>query len=445
MPISRRDLVTSGAAGAITSLGVRAAGSETAQGQTRPASIPWQVATDRPSDVRGGVDVLRGYDMRNDLNPRRLTMAMWDVAFALRHAPGGSFADFDKVLDEAVEREYNTIRIDPMPQWIDYNNPDRIIEWPDPHQPYMPWLWNTGVRGPVGAWVIDFMQKLLRRKSLYYTLSAWWFAPGVPTSPRAGTPELLRNPANMTEGAEMWATMLTAWKKRFGFDHLVYVDVANETPYFFPHQMERFKKETGEDFEAPRSFSPTQIAFFANEINPALKLLRQEFPELRFTTSLHGDMRWFDVPLELDCLDVHFYADSDPRWNERTRFGEFINDHLFETDRWFAEFSERSMKTASAIAPMLRARQRYKMSEFAHWAARRGSPLTTSEAWASWFYIDHPKLDWGWLLDWAKWSVDDAIACGFWGWTPHNYVQPQFANWKNAEWHRALNERFLHS
>ena len=57
-----------------------------------------------------------------------------------------------------------------------------------------------------------------------------------------------------------------------------------------------------------------------------------------------------------------------------------------------------------------------------------GSPLTTSESWASWYYFDDPKLDWGWLLDWAKWSVDDAIACKFWGWTPHNYAQPQFAN-----------------
>jgi len=60
-------------------------------------------------------------------------------------------------------------------------------------------------------------------------------------------------------------------------------------------------------------------------------------------------------------------------------------------------------------------------------------------------YLRDRTLDWGWLLDWAKWSVDDAIACGFWGWTPHNYAQPQFANWKNADWHRTLNERFLHS
>jgi hypothetical protein len=85
------------------------------------------------------------------------------------------------------------------------------------------------------------------------------------------------------------------------------------------------------------------------------------------------------------------------------------------------------------------------MAEFANWAARRGAPLTTSEAWASWFYFDDPQLDWGWLLDWAKWSVEDAIAFKFWGWTPHNYVQPQFANWKDAKWHRTLNERFLQS
>ena len=75
MAVSRRDLVTYGAAGAITSLVVGAAGSDTAQGQTESAAIPGQVATDRPPDVRGGLDVLRGYDMRNDLNPRRLTMA----------------------------------------------------------------------------------------------------------------------------------------------------------------------------------------------------------------------------------------------------------------------------------------------------------------------------------------------------------------------------------
>ncbi len=30
-----------------------------------------------------------------------------------------------------------------------------------------------------------------------------------------------------------------------------------------------------------------------------------------------------------------------------------------------------------------------------------------------------------------------------WGWTPHNYCQPQFANWKDVRWHRTLTDRFL--
>ncbi|HUX43747.1 MAG TPA: cellulase-like family protein [Terracidiphilus sp.] len=370
-------------------------------------------------------------------------MAMWDVAYALRHGPGGSFSDYDRVLDDAVERGYNTLRIDPMPQWLNLRKPERILTWPDPHQPFMPWNWNTSVKGPVAEWVIDFIEKLHRRPSLNYTLSAWWFMPGLSTSPPC--PEPLRRPANMVEGAEMWAVMLTDWKQRFGFDRLLYVDIANETPYFFPDFSERFKAVTGKGFGEVASFSPEQKAFLAGEINKSLKLLRREFPELRFTTSIHGDLRWLDVPLELDCLDVHFYADADPRWTERTRFDEFSADGLFEKDSWFAEFSERSMKTAAAMAPMLRARQRFKMAEFSGWANRRGAPLTTSEAWSTWYYIDNPKLDWGWLLDWSKWSCDDAIACGFWGWTPHNYAQPQFANWKDVKWHRTLNERFLHS
>jgi hypothetical protein len=413
----------------------------TSQEASSPGAVPTQLATDRASQPAAcGFD---SYDMRNDLKPGRLTMAMWDLAYALRHMPGGSFADYDRVLDEAVERGYNTLRIDPMPQWIDLRKPDRVLEWSDPHQPFMPWNWNTAVKGPVGLWVIDFVEKLLRRSSLNITLSAWWSMTGSSDSPAMPAP--LRRPANMTEGAEMWAVLLTDWKKRFGLERIVYVDLANETPYFFPGFGERLKKATGVGFGDLAAFSPAQSAFMAEEINKGLGLLRREFPELRFTTSIHGDLRWLEVPLEMDCLDVHFYADADPRWNERTRFGEFASDHLFETDRWFKEFSDRSVKTAAAMAPMLRARQRFKMKEFAAWAERRGTPLTTSEAWSTWFYFDDPKLDWGWLLDWAKWSVDDAIACRFWGWTPHNYAQPQFANWKDVKWHRTLNERFLKS
>lgn len=443
MTVSRRRLFAYGASGALAAFvhgGPAAAEAGSQEGSPAP-QMPAQIATDRTSST--GSCGLDGFDMRSGLKPARLTMAMWDQAYALRHIPGGSFADYDRVLDETVERGYNTVRIDPMPQWLDLKSPERILEWADPRQPFMPWGWNTSVKGPAAQWVIDFVEKLHRRPSLYYTLSGWWFMPGGPTALSVPTP--LRKPTTMAEGAEMWAVMLTDWKKRFGFDRLIYVDIANETPYFFPGFQDNFKKTVGADFGSFPVFSAAAASFLADEINKALKLLRREFPELRFTTSIHGDLRWLDVPLELDCLDVHFYADADPRWTERTQFDELVSSGMYENSRQFKDFSDRSGKAAAAMAPMLRERQRFKMAEFASWAARRGAPLTTSEAWASWFYFDDPQLDWGWLLDWAKWSVEDAIAFKFWGWTPHNYVQPQFANWKDAKWHRALNERFLQS
>jgi hypothetical protein len=41
-----------------------------------------------------------------------------------------------------------------------------------------------------------------------------------------------------------------------------------------------------------------------------------------------------------------------------------------------------------------------------------------------------------------EWSVEDALEYGMWGWTPRNYCQPQFHNWKDVAWHRRLTERF---
>ena len=402
-----------------------------------PAQVPSHSSKTSATRLPAGA-----FDPRDHLTPRRLTMAMWDQAFLLRHTPGGSFADWDRVLDETVERGYNTVRLDPMPQWIDLATPDAELHWPDPKQPFLPWDWNTAVTAPAGRWLIEFMEKLLARPSLHYTLSCWWFgcAPGASLQ----GPPVRRQPRTHAEGGEMWAEQLREWQRRFGFDRLVYIDLANEVPYFFPGFLDRLKHDHGLDWGAAAAFTPAQAQAIAEELNASLAALRREFPSVRFTASIHADLRWLDVPLELDCLDVHFYADADPRWSQRTRFGELM-PHLFTRNDWHAEFSDRCRQTAGAIAPMLRQRQRAKLSHFAAWAAERGMPLTTTEAWSSWYYFDSPDLDWGWLLEWAAWSVDDAIDARMWGWTPHNYLQPHFANWRDVRWHRQLTDQFLRS
>ncbi|RVT39439.1 cellulase-like family protein [Sphingobium algorifonticola] len=433
--LSRREMFGIGAAAAISAVGTR--------GQAAPAQdgpeFPNQVASQARSAKRSGKAPLRsGFDMRDGLSPRRLTMAMWDQSFVLRHGPGGSFADFDRVLKETEDRRYNVVRIDPMPQYVDLKNTAQVHDWPDRGLPFVPWSPPPGAqKTPTARWIIDFMEKLLGRSTLHYTLSAWWFGW------RGTHLKATRTPENTMQAAEMWAVMLRDWQRLFGFDRLLYVDVVNEFPFFAPYVQSRFEKETGGGW-GNGAFTPTQVEWLIREINPALAALRGEFPQLRFNLSIHGDERWLDVPVEHDCLDVHFYADADPRWDARTRFGARSAD-FFKSDRAYKDFSTRAIQASKVMAPMFRARQRAKLSNFAAMAEQRGMPLTTTESWASWFYIDHPDLDWGWLLEWASWTVDDAIDFGMWGWTPHNYVQPQFPNWRDVRWHRALNERFLAS
>ncbi len=380
------------------------------------------------------------FDMRDWLNPRRLTIVMWDQAFLLRHVPGESYENYDRILDETIERGYNTLRLDPMPQWLDLSRPETVYCWDDPQTPYLPWCWNKAGQGLLVEWLIEFMEKVQRRR-LNYILSAWWFT-NISSSPLPVSPNDLHT---HPEAAEAWARMLREWQKHFGFDGLVYVDLHNELPFFLPDFEQRYERETGSPWnEGGDPLNAQQIAFLASEVNPALANLQREFPQLRFTASIHGDERWTDVPLQFDCLDVHFYADADPRWLNRTRFVDFM-PHFFTDTVWHKEFSQRCMATRQSTAPMLRAAQRSKLATFSAWAEIKGMPLTTSKSWSSWFYTDSPDLDWGWLLDWSEWSVDDASEYRMWGWTPHNYCQPQFKNWQDLQWHRRLTDRFLRS
>src|ERR1035438_7647614 len=93
MTVSRRRLFAYGTAGALAAFvhgGPAAAEAGSQEGSSSP-QMPAQIATDRASS-RGACG-LDGFDMRSGLKPARLTMAMWDQAYALRHIPGGSFAD----------------------------------------------------------------------------------------------------------------------------------------------------------------------------------------------------------------------------------------------------------------------------------------------------------------------------------------------------------------
>lgn len=340
---------------------------------------------------------LQDFDMRKYLSPNRLTVIMWDYTYLTRHMNGESFEDYDAVIDQAIENGYNTIRIDPLPHVIDLMNPNTVNSRESLYeQKYHPWDTPKAFKGSLGSYLMEFIEKI-KSKNLYYCLSGWFF-------PFVGCPR----PNSLIETVPQWIKLLSDWKEIFGFENCVYVDLANEYPYFLNNRLETSIRENG-----PR-WSDGWNRAIRDEVNSCLKKMRNYFPELRFTVSLHGDIHWIDVGLELDVMDIHFYADADNRFNDRTNFDINYNA-FFKTDKLYKDFSDRCTKSHKAMAPMYRARQRSNLSAFVDWSKVSGTPLITTESWASWFYTDHQDLDWEWLLEWSQWSVEDAIDYKMWG------------------------------
>jgi hypothetical protein len=81
------------------------------------------------------------HDMRDDLVPSRLTIAMWDFSWMFGHHPGGPFEDWSKSLDELKERKFNTVRIDAFPLLIAELEADGKEVYAYPASP-----WRTGVK-----------------------------------------------------------------------------------------------------------------------------------------------------------------------------------------------------------------------------------------------------------------------------------------------------------
>src|ERR1700709_2850137 len=50
--------------------------------------------------------------------PRPLAIAMWDFSWLERRWPGGGYENWNRALDELVERGYNAVRIDAFPHLV---------------------------------------------------------------------------------------------------------------------------------------------------------------------------------------------------------------------------------------------------------------------------------------------------------------------------------------
>jgi hypothetical protein len=392
-------------------------------------------------------------DMRDALQPRRVTNAMWDFSWLTQHYPGGAFADFDRAADALVERGFNTVRIDAFPLVIGaLKSENETITLPG--DPLANWGMSDRDRehAPVRE-LIEFM-RAMKRRGLSVILSSW----GKDCKEYPGrTTALAKDRAGFRK---CWERTLDILGSADALDPVLYVDLDQEFPYFSPFQnelnelatkpaanrsLETAMEEAGQ-FEqglTRLAWKPAQMDYVRGLFSEMLPAFQARYPRLRFTyslTSFHKEVRALGLQL-FDVLELHLWIHS-PRFDNRSGFNNLTKDR---GARSYQDYAGRLVATLDTVGPMLVQEMRNKLAFARAWADEIAAPVVTTEAWGPWWHMDHPDLDWGWLRDWCEQCMTLAGEYKFWGVTPWNYSHPYWKNWADAAWYRKVNKRFLRS
>ena len=165
------------------------------------------------------------YDMRDALTPSRLTIAMWDYSWLMCHYPEGAFNDYAVIVSELKKRCFNTVRIDCFPVLMMLsNNQEFITIEASPNA-------NWGVRDRVVQHQLknEFLELMneLKKQGVYVILSTW----------NAGCIEF-PNDIIRTVDVETyklsWQFVLQLLQEHNLYQHVLYVDLDQEFPYFSP-------------------------------------------------------------------------------------------------------------------------------------------------------------------------------------------------------------------
>ena len=373
---------------------------------------------------------------------------MWDFSWLINHHPGGAFADWDRCLDEAVERGFTAIRIDAYPLIV-----GRLIHPGDAvtiaAKPNETWGFSDKpYRHHVAEELVEFCRKASAR-GLWLILSSWGSGCVEISDPKAA---LAADPLLL---AQCWERTLRLLGEAGVLDRVLYVDLDQEFPFFSPYQAElnRLGNEVqaGEDPMVAagrrdgvpgKAWNAAQQRHVRHVWNTAIGALQELFPGLRFTISLTAfvpDVRALGLAVP-DVLELHFWIHH-PRFDRRTGFyRDLIKDR---TNREASGYQRHIDETLRSSGVALWNQLRNQVAFGRAWADELGVPLTTTEAWGPWWHMDAEGLRWDWLQAWCERGHGElAREFGLWSSTPWNYCHPYWSTWAEVAWYRRVNAAF---
>jgi hypothetical protein len=345
--------------------------------------------------------------------PRAITM--WDFSWLERRWPGAGYEDWDKALDELVERGYDAVRIDAFPHLV---ATDPLREWElRPHWNQQDWGSPALNRVRVQPALNEFIAKCAAR-NIKVALSTWF---------REDHENLrLRIIDGRAHGA-LWRRTLDTIAAAGLLEQIWFVDLCNEwaldlwAPFY-----------TGSnDWSAPGSLA---------WMDDAIATVHEAYPQMPCTFSYcfkHAALA-AARPARWSLAEPHVWLTQGSGFYKRIgyTFQRFTTDG-FES---LARHGEALYRTDPSHWQTFLRRH---VAAVAQTSRDAGLPLVTTECWGMVDYKDWPLLDWGWVKELCEIGLDAAITEGRWiGLATSNFCGPQFRGmWRDIEWHQRLTHR----
>ncbi|WP_148252852.1 cellulase-like family protein [Aidingimonas lacisalsi] len=357
-----------------------------------------------------------------------LAIAMWDFSWLERRWPGAGYEDWDKALDELIERGYDAVRIDAYPHLID-SDPER--EWE-----LLP-VWNqhdwgspATTRVRVQPALNEFIGKCAER-NVKVALSTWF---------RQDTDDIRMRINSPVDLGRIWTRTLDSIAGAGLMDSVLWVDLCNEwpepswAPFLGPDSGNGNNGDSG-----PSRTSPEIRRWMAESI----ALARQAYPDLDYCFSYAAEYRnWPEQDVSfMDLLEPHIWMAQPELSDFDERIGFDLGKASFDPTMYeiLARNAEATYRTDPAH---WKSRLKEGIDLLAEWSRHVDKPLITTEGWALIPYKDWPLLDWDWVKELCAFGVQEASETGRWiALSTSHFCGPQFVGmWRDVEWHRRLTD-----
>jgi hypothetical protein len=367
-----------------------------------------------------GLATAESSNSKNDrLTPGRpkhpRAISMWEFSWIERRWDGAGYEDWDRALDELLERGYNAVRIDPFPHLLST----------DPHKTWtlLP-EWNTQMWGSPDVNRILLLPALFefigkcRARGILVGLSTWYRQDEDNTRMTISGPEVM---------AAQWIKTLEMIEGAGLLDSILYTDLCNEwpgdawAPFMKPH------------LEFGEWDHPASLEF----MHRAIAMVRARFPKIPLFFSCSSDRveNYLEHDLsDFDLLDPHV-------WMTQENNGEFYKAVGYAYERFdpkgYTNLSLKAETTYQSRPQYWQDLLKSKIDRLASVSAKLSKPLVTTECWAIVDYKDWPLLKWDWVKDLCALGTQRAASSGQWlAIASSNFCGPQFVGmWRDKAWH----------